>query len=115
MMMDVYMNGLIASEEENSARNKRQSSSTNTMELMVYIDAEVQNDASQNGFSVIEYILGIINMVSDIAIFFFNNIAIVAVVQMARLYRDPTLQHQIDLTLTRIILEGLNVRKCTLH
>ena len=36
---------------------------------------------------------------------------------MARLYRDPTLQHQIDLTLTRLILGGVNVRAyiaCTL-
>ena len=31
-------------------------------------------------------------------------------VQMSRLYRDPTLQHQIDLTLTRLILESVNVR-----
>ena len=35
----------------------------------------------------------------------------IVVVQMARLYRDSTLQHQIDLTLTRLILEGVNVRK----
>ena len=32
---------------------------------MVYVDAGVQNDASQNSFSVTEYILGIINIVSD--------------------------------------------------
>ena len=34
---------------------------------------------------------------------------------MARLYRDPTLQHQIDLTLTRLILEGVNVSVHTLQ
>ena len=32
------------------------------------------------------------------------------IVQMSRLYRDPTLQHQIDLTLARLILESVNVR-----
>ena len=31
------------------------------------------------------------------------------IVQMARLYRDSTLQNQIDLTLTRLILESINV------
>ena len=31
-------------------------------------------------------------------------------VQMSRLYRDPTLQPQIDLTLTKLILESVNVR-----
>ena len=41
------------------------SSSTSTIELMVYVDAGVQNDALQNGFSVVEYILGIINLVSS--------------------------------------------------
>ena len=61
------MNGLNGSVDESSARKKRQLSSTNTVELMVYVDAEVQNDANQNGFSVIEYILGIINTVSDVA------------------------------------------------
>ena len=37
---------------------------------------------------------------------------------MARLYRDATLQHQIDLTLARLILEGVDVRvyaHCTLQ
>ena len=29
---------------------------------------------------------------------------------MASLYREPTLQNQIDITLTRLILEGVNVR-----
>ena len=67
--MDVYMNGFNGSVEESGARKKRQSSSTTTIELMVYVDAGVQNDASQNGFSVTEYILGIINTVSDIATF----------------------------------------------
>ena len=63
MMMDAYMNGLHMS--ESNTREKRQSSTTTTIELMVYVDAEVQNDATQNGFSVVEYILGIINIVSD--------------------------------------------------
>ena len=69
--MDAYMNGLNARapEEEISARKKRQSSSANNIELMVYVDAELQNDAIKNGFSVIEYILGIINTVSDIVTF----------------------------------------------
>ena len=69
IMMDGYMNGTNASdpeEEGSGARKKRQSSSsTSTMELMVYVDAGVQNDARQNGFSVIDYILGIINIVSS--------------------------------------------------
>ena len=60
------MNGIDKSEDKSGARKRRQSSSTSNIELMVYVDAEVQNDASQNGFSVIEYILGIINIVSDI-------------------------------------------------
>ena len=64
--MDAYMKGIDVSEKESSARKRRQSSSTSNIELMVYVDAGVQNDASQNGFSVIEYILGIINIVSDI-------------------------------------------------
>ena len=64
MMMDGYMNGTNVSEEESGTRKKRQSSSTSTIELMVYVDAGVQNDANQNGFSVIDYILGIINIVS---------------------------------------------------
>ena len=64
-MMDVYMNGTNASKEESAARKKRQSSSTSTIELMVYVDAGVQNDANQNGFSVIDYVLGIINIVSN--------------------------------------------------
>ena len=66
MMMDAYMNGIDVPEEDSSARKRRQTSSASNIELMVYVDAEVQNDASQNGFSVIEYILGIINIVSDI-------------------------------------------------
>ena len=66
MMTDAYMNGIDISEEESSARGKkRRSSSTPTIELMIYVDAGVQNDARQNGFSVTEYILGIINIVSD--------------------------------------------------
>ena len=60
MIMDGYMN---ASEE--GFRKKRQSSSTSNIELMVYVDAGVQNDVTQNGFSVIEYIVGIINIVGD--------------------------------------------------
>lgn len=61
--MDTYINGANTSEEESSGQKKRLSSSTSTIELMVYVDAGVQNDATQNGFSVVEYILGIINMV----------------------------------------------------
>ena len=63
-MMDAYMHG---TNEESNGEKKRQSSSTSTIELMVYVDAGVQNDASQNGFSVVDYILGIINIVSSIA------------------------------------------------
>ena len=63
--MDIQINVTDTSEEESNRREKRQSSSTSTIELMVYIDAGVQNDASQNGFSVIDYILGIINIVSS--------------------------------------------------
>ena len=102
------MNGSNSSEEESSTRKKRQSSSTSTMELMVYVDADVQNDANQNGFSVIDYILGIINIVSDITTSYHATLD-VFIAQMARLYRDSTLQHQIDLTLTRLILEGVSV------
>ena len=65
-MIDGYMNGTNTSEEDSNERKKRQSSSTNTIELMVYVDTGVQNDALQNGFSVIDYILGIINIVSNI-------------------------------------------------
>ena len=57
------MNG---TNEESNGQKKRQSSSTSTIELMVYVDAGVQNDATQNGFSVVDYILGIINIVSSI-------------------------------------------------
>ena len=64
MMLDENISDLDASEEQSNGRKKRQSSSTSTIELMVYVDAGVQNDASQNGFSVVEYILGIINIVS---------------------------------------------------
>ena len=41
----------------------------------------------------------------------------VVIVQMARLYQDPTLKRQIDLTLTRLVLEDVNVslRMCTLY
>ena len=62
-MMDAYMNG---TNEESNGQKKRQSSSTSTIELMVYVDAGVQNDANQNGFSVVDYILGIINIVSSV-------------------------------------------------
>ena len=65
-MMDENIGDLDASEEDSNGREKRQSSSsTSTIELMVYVDAGVQNDALQNGFSVVEYILGIINIVSS--------------------------------------------------
>ena len=104
------MNGSNPSEEESSARKKRQSSSTSTMELMVYVDTGVQNDANQHGFSVIDYILGIINIVSNTSISYHVTLNYPNVIaQMARLYRDSTLQHQIDITLTRLILEGVNV------
>ena len=63
-MLDENISDLDASEEQSNGRKKRQSSSTSTIELMVYVDAGVQNDASQNGFSIVEYILGIINIVS---------------------------------------------------
>lgn len=70
MVMDSYMNGVNTSEEEGSnARKRRQASSTtSTIELMVYVDAGVQNDARQNGFDVTEYILGLINIVSGTVI-----------------------------------------------
>ena len=69
MIMDAYMNGLNASEKENgmNAQRKRQSLSASTIELMVYVDTTLQNDANQNGFSPIDYVLGIINIVSNIA------------------------------------------------
>ena len=69
-MMDAYMNGLDKSKSEKdriSVQRKRQSSSSSTIELMVYVDAELQNDANQNGFSPINYVLGIINIVSSVA------------------------------------------------
>ena len=66
LMMDAYMNGLDTSEELHrmNARRKRQSLSTSTIELMVYVDAKLQIDAMRNGFSIINYILGILNIVS---------------------------------------------------
>ena len=67
MMMDAYMNGLNTSEKE-SGQRKRQSSSASTIELMVYVDAALQNDANRNGFSPIDYVLGIISIVSNIAL-----------------------------------------------
>ena len=64
--MDTHINSTNTSEEESNGQNKHQSSSTSTIELMVYVDAGVQNDVTKNGFSVVEYILGIINIVSSI-------------------------------------------------
>ena len=64
--MDTHINATNTSEEERNGQEKRQSSSTSTIELMVYVDAGVQNDANQNGFSVVDYILGIINIVSSV-------------------------------------------------
>ena len=112
-MMDAYVDELDASKKKSSTQTKRQSS-INTIELMVYVDAVLQSDPTQNGFSVVEYVLGIINLVSGInfIVSILNHFAVAAIVQMARLYRDPTLQHQIDLTLTRLILEGVGVRTC---
>ena len=66
MMMEAYMNGLDTSEKENGT-NVHQSSSVSTIELMVYLDANFQNDANQNGFSPIDNVLGIINIVGKIA------------------------------------------------
>ena len=63
MMMDTYINGITTSKDKRDARKKRQSSN-NTIELMVYVDAGVQNDTTENGFSVVDYVLGIINIVS---------------------------------------------------
>ena len=66
-MMDAYMNGLDKSEKNRiNVQRKRQSSSSSTIELMVYVDSGLQNDANQNGFSPIDYVLGIINIVSSI-------------------------------------------------
>ena len=72
MIMDAYMNGLNTSEKE-SGQRKRQSSSASTIELMVYVDAALQNDANRNGFSPIDYVLGIINIVSDMMVVFALN------------------------------------------
>jgi len=63
MMMDTYMNGITTSKYKSDAQKKRQSSN-NTIELMVYFDAGVQNDTTQNGFSVVDCVLGMINIVS---------------------------------------------------
>ena len=63
-MMDAYKNGLDTSEKENRISAQRKSS---TIELMVYVDAELQNEANQNGFSPIDHVLGIINIVSSVA------------------------------------------------
>ena len=64
--MDTHINATNTSEGERNGQEKHQSSSTSTIELMVYVDAGVQNDANQNGFSVVDYILGIINIVSSV-------------------------------------------------
>ena len=72
VMMSADMNDVGGLVEETSGaqkKSKRQTSSTPTIELMVYVDAEVQSDARENGFSVTEYILGIINIVSDCGTF----------------------------------------------
>ena len=72
VMMSADMNdvgGLVEETSDAQKKSKRQTSSTPTIELMVYVDAEVQSDARENGFSVTEYILGIINIVSDCGTF----------------------------------------------
>ena len=45
MMMDAHINDIDASAKESDAQRKHRSSSTTTIELMVYVDAAVQNDA----------------------------------------------------------------------
>ena len=45
MMIDIHMNDIVG---KSDARRKHHSSSTTTKELMVYVDAAVQNE---NGFS----------------------------------------------------------------
>ena len=70
MVMDEYMSGLNVSGKEGSAQKEHQSLTVPTIELMVYVDAGVQNDAKKNGFSVVDYILGIINIVSDVTTLF---------------------------------------------
>ena len=41
--------------KELGKRNVSHHQPCSTIELMVYVDAGVQNDATQNGFSVVEY------------------------------------------------------------
>jgi len=72
MMMDTHINDIDASVKESDAQRKHRSSSTTTIELMVYVDAAVQNDARQNGFSAVDYVLGIINIVSDMMVAVFT-------------------------------------------
>ena len=64
--MDTHINSTNTSEEESNGQKKHQSSSTSTIELMVYVDAGAQNDVTKNRLSIVEYILGIINIVSSI-------------------------------------------------
>ena len=67
-MEDEIVGALV--EKSGAQKNsKRQTPSTPTIELMVYVDAAVQSDARENGFTVTEYILGIINIVSDFGTF----------------------------------------------
>ena len=73
MVMDAYMNGVSGSGgDQNSERKKRQSSLISNIELMVFVDAGVRNEANQNGFDIIDYILGLINIVSGITIITLN-------------------------------------------
>ncbi|XP_065917760.1 A disintegrin and metalloproteinase with thrombospondin motifs 4-like [Dysidea avara] len=67
--------------------HKRRQASGSHLEIMVYVDQGVENDANQNGFNVTDYILSIINIMSS-------------------MFHDPTLEHEIDLTLTRLIMGG---------
>ena len=43
--------------------HKRRQASGSHLEIMVYVDQGVENDANQNGFNVTDYILSIINIV----------------------------------------------------
>ena len=48
---------------ERSSHKRRQASSGSHLEIMVYADQGVENNANQNGFNTSDYILSIINIV----------------------------------------------------